>query len=237
MSWCRCRCTAAARRARVQPGARSSRGIWACLAGTCCGARGARRRRPICRPRSATQRARRVRAAARGASVGGRSACCSWTMSRHRCDAGGVRAGAAGGRGARRARAYRGASRVATALTTSAATSPAGDRRRDGSHAIGRRRLPPIALAHARQQGEVALVAVAARRLPRARAVSGAMSSRMVRSGGGRKRWISREPGRIEAVRFAVGDARRDVAVADDRHARRRARGRSPACCSWRLAT
>ena len=48
-----------------------------------------------------------------------------------------------------------------------------------------------------------------------ATAVSGAMSSRIVSAGGGRNFCMSVEPGRIEALRLAVGDARRRVAIAD----------------------
>ncbi len=41
------------------------------------------------------------------------------------------------------------------------------------------------------------------------------MSSRIVSVAGGRNFWISREPERIEPLRFAVRDARRHVAIGD----------------------
>ena len=128
-----------------------------------------------------------------------------------------VRAGRCSTRGARGGpRAYGRASRGATAVRTSAATASFA-RSPSSRSQPSRRGLTAVALAHARQQREVALVLVAVRRScvrPRspARCRAGC-----VRSGGGRKRWISREPRGVEALRLAVGDARREVAIADDR--------------------
>ena len=112
------------------------------------------------------QRARRVRAGGRGVArrrtddrPGGR-------REHDGRDAERVRARAAGRRGGGSARAYGGAAQSsgATAVSTSAATTSFGALAVEAQPA-GRCRLAAIALAHARQQREVALVLVAVRRL------------------------------------------------------------------------
>ena len=168
------------------------------------------------RRRRAAQRPRRLRRCRRGAGVVGPLASCSWTTSSttgatlEACARVLMAGGRAGG-----ADAYSSPSRDATACRTSALTSSFG-------------RSPRISTQPA--SAACALIAVRARgsadrgrvRSDRGRppcaatATSGAMSSRIVRSAAGRKRWMSASHARIEPLRFAVGDARRRVAIAED---------------------
>ena len=106
-----------------------------------------------------------------------------------RGDTGGVRPRADGGRGDRSSDAYGSPSLDATACRTSALTSSLGRSPRSSTQpAIRRLRL--VAGADAGQQIEVAFVAIAVGPL----ALDGdfrRMSSRIVRSAAGRKRWMS----------------------------------------------
>ena len=119
------------------------------------------------------------------------------------------------------------ASRGRTARATASATS-SFCRRRVDEHPVGLARLATIALAHAREEREVALEDV-----PVGGLALHAGLGRDVEEHSHRRRWQGPlrlvQPGAIQAVRLAVRDARRAVAVADDDVARR-ARDRAAAC-------
>ena len=82
-------------------------------------------------------------------------------------------------------------------------------------HPAGRGRLTAIARADAGEQVQIALESIARGRLSSDRRFRGDIQEdRQVRR---RQEPLDfGEPGGVEPVRFAVGDARRDVAIADD---------------------
>ena len=169
-----------------------------------------------------------VRASAARSSCGGR-------CQHDRRDARGVRARAAASRGAGGARAYSRASRVATARDDVGRDRLA--RRSPSSRSQPAcRGLAAVAVAHARQQPDRARSG----RGPPAFAPHRGFGRDVEqdRQVGARQEPLDvGEPRRIEPLRFAVGDARGDVAVADDDDALRRASRidlRPPLVRGWR---
>ena len=131
----------------------------------------------------------------------------------HRRDAGGVRPDARRGRRAGGSRRYRRASRRSTAVTTSADTTSRGRSPSRTQPGVARR-LASVALTNACQEAEIALVPIAALRLPLHRCFRRNIEqNRQVRFR--QKSLHVVQPAGIEPLRFAVGDAGGHVSIAD----------------------